>query len=148
MPRPRYTITEDDFQHAYFYLSDKVRTFKVDYVNDGLLSSPEREFVAVTKKKTSATKAVALNAWCEKYLSSAEWTKLKAGIRKRRERWEHHGQQKTLTVSSTVHSYLAKIAERDGVTYNEILEEVLYQTWRSSRRFGGRSIARQTRRKK
>ena len=98
--------------------------------------------------KTAAKKTAALNAWCEKYLPASEWKRLKAGIRKRRERWEHYGEQKTLTVSSTVHEYLVKISERDGVTYNEILEDLLSRAWRGSRQVGGNRTARTSRRRK
>ncbi|MCO6043393.1 hypothetical protein NG895_05690 [Aeoliella sp. ICT_H6.2] len=46
------------------------------------------------------------------------------------------GEQKTLTVNSAVHDYLVKISERDGVTHNEILEDVLSRAWRGSRHIG------------
>lgn len=94
---------------------------------------------------TPARRASALNVWCETYLPASEWIRLKAGIRKRRERWAHHGERKTLTISATAYVYLVKISERDSVTYNEILEEVLAKAWRNSRQIGKARDARRKR---
>lgn len=137
MPRPRYTITEDDYQHAYSYLAPKLRDFSLDLRSSSSLVTAEKNFRKAAEQTTAAKKASALNDWCQKYLPTAEWTRLKAGIRKRRERWEHHGEQKTLTVSSVVHDYLVKLSERDSVTHNEILEDVLSRAWRGSRKISG-----------
>jgi len=136
MGRPRYCITEDDYLHAYFYLSPKVRSHEIEYLKESQEFSAGKSFnrAASSEIKGKKKQAEALNAWCEKHLTSSEWQKLKQAIRKRRVRWEKAGESTTVTVSTKVRDYLANISERDDVTYNEILEHVLANACSSSRK--------------
>ncbi len=130
MPRTKYQITADDCQHARFYLSGKLRNYDIE-IDD--YAKAEKDYQEATLAKGRKKEAELLNAWAEKYLASEEWHKLKAAIRKRRQRWEHYGEQKTITISTKAHKLLNRIAERDQVTFSEVLEHYLSKAIRSSR---------------
>ena len=133
MARPKYCITESDQLHAGFYLSGKWSRYDIEFSDDVNVTTAQKKFYAALDQKGKAKRAEAMNAWCEKYLSTAEWRKLKAAIRKRRARYERYGESTTITVSTKVQEYLVKISERDNVTYNDILEHVLSKTWSGRR---------------
>jgi len=142
MPRAKYQITEDDFQHASFYLSGRLRNYGIEFTDSVNSSKAERQYYEATEAKSRKKKAESLNLWAEKYLSSQEWTKLKVAVRKRRQRWSTYDEQKTVTISAKAHKLLSRVAERDQVTYSEALEHYLAKAIRSSR-----GAARSTRRK-
>ncbi len=88
---------------------------------------------AFTESKGRKNKAESLNLWAEKYLSSEEWNKLKTAVRKRRQRWANDDDQKTVTISAKAHKLLSRIANRDEVTFSEVLEHYLAKASRCSR---------------
>ena len=134
MPRAKYSITKEDLTHAYLYLSDRLRSWSVEFIEEAQ-GEPESEFdKAVDQSKYKpAERVVNLNAWCEKYLPTDEWTKLKHAIRKRRQRQQNYGDQTTVTISTEAHKYLSRVAERDDVTLSEAVEYYLQKAWNSSR---------------
>ena len=127
MPRPKYAITSDDLAHARSYLELQLRTFGI-VLRDGVtLKHAELELVTAATQGTKTDRARQVNAWCERYLSSAEWRKLKIAIRKRRERRKNGERIRTVTVSALSHEYLTKLAKRDNVTFSKVLEKYLGQ---------------------
>lgn len=136
MARPKYTITAADVNHAYFYLSTRLTMHRIDFRGEIELldNSPEREFRELREEKRKDNRARGLNAWCEKYLDSTEWTKLKAAIRKRRERLERYSELKTVTISSKAFELLVKLSARDKVTYSDALEHYLLIAWKGQGR--------------
>lgn len=126
MPRAKYNITTDDFLHANFCLSGRLRNHTIEFDEDVSPLDAEKDYrKAVDHKRPKKQQAELLNAWCEEYLSSVEWTKLKAAIRKRRERYDRFGDLKTVTISTRAHKLLSRVADRDEVTYSEVLEHYL-----------------------
>jgi len=133
MPRPKYRITEDDYQHAHFYLSRSLRDYQIEFNDATSHAKAEKAFYEATDsiKKNRKKKAEQLNVWAEKHLSSKDWQKLKSGIRKRRERWSK--EQKTVTISEKAHKLLIRVSKRDEVTYSGALEYYLEKALRSRR---------------
>ncbi len=133
MARPMYTITASDVTHARAYLEPRIRNFDVGIAENVSHRSAERAFAEAAQEPRKEKRAALLNAWCEKYLSSDEWSKLKLAIRKRRER-RIRTDQKTVTISGRAYSLLAKLALRDEVTYSEALEKHLQRALNAKRR--------------
>ena len=125
MPRAKYQVTDRDYTHVSAYLSDKLQLQAIDTRGDASVSVARRDFLGVVHSGQRKGRAERLNAWCEQYLPAAEWAKLKTAVRKRRERWERHDQLKTITISAKAHRLLARISNRDGVTFSEALEQRL-----------------------
>jgi len=118
----------------HFYIGDRLRNWRIDYIEEAH-GDPEGDFYkAVDQSKHKPAARVAnLNAWCEKYLPTEEWTKLKHAIRKRRQRDERYGEQTTVTISTEAHKYLSRVAERDDVTLSEAVEYYLGKAWSNTR---------------
>jgi len=133
MPRAKYQITEDDFQHASFYLSGRLRNNGIEFDEGVNASKAEKQYYEAIAAKSRKKKTELLNLWAEKHLSSEEWTKLKVAVRKRRQRWSNYDEQKTVTISAKAHKLLGRIAKRDEVTFSEALEHYLAKAIRSSR---------------
>lgn len=140
MPRTKYVITVDDCIHAELYLSRQIRNYDIEFRDDADSLNAEGEYRDATSERKKANRAKHLNEWCEKYLTSTDWSRLKSAIRKRRERMQHFDEQKTVTVSARSHDLLSKIAQRDNVTYSEVLEHYLAKALNSNR---GRPSRRQ-----
>ena len=133
MPRTKYVIAEQDLLHAELYLSARIRNYEIDFRDDVNSLNAEGEYREATAGRKKASRAAQLNAWCEKYLTAGDWSRLKSAIRKRRERTEHFDEQKTVTVSAESHRLLSRLAERDDVTYSEVLEHYLAKALSSNR---------------
>lgn len=133
MPRTKYVITADDCIHAELYLSRRIRNFEIEFRDDTDSMNAEGEYQNATNQRKNSKRAEQLNAWCEMYLTSTDWKRLKSAIRKRRERLQHLDEQKTVTVSARSHELLSKLAQRDDVTYSELLEHYLAKALNSNR---------------
>ena len=133
MPRPRYRITAEDFLHAEFCLSARIRSYRIKFAK-GVASIDARDEYDIAVRTTGKKQGLdLLNTWCEKYLTGAEWTKLKSAIRKRRERFRRGDEQKTVTITAKAHRLLKRLSKRDNVTFSEILEHYLGNAVNSSR---------------
>lgn len=133
MPRTKYVITKDDCLHAELYLSSRIRNYEIDFPDESDCLNAEGEYRAATAERKITSRLELLNAWCEKYLNDNDWSRLKAAIRKRRERLQHIDEQKTVTVSARSHDLLAQLAKRDDVTFSEVLEHYLSKALNSNR---------------
>lgn len=134
MARPKYTITASDVAHANFYLSTRLLMQGFAFGESVPSKVAEKEFREAIEEKGKDKRATRLNAWCEKYLDSKEWAKLKLAIRKRRERLGRHAELKTVTISAKAFELLAKISERDEVTYSDTLEHYLQVAFKGKAR--------------
>ena len=141
MPKKKYCVTDSDYNHARFYLADKLRDYGIQFAEEVSIASARDEFITVTDGGEKKGRANRLNSWCEKYLNGHEWRKLKAAIRKRRERWGNH-EAKSIMITVEAHKLLSGIAKRDNVTFSEVLEYVLLRTANSTRRIPPRSLRR------
>lgn len=133
MARPRYTITAADVVHAGTYLANRLRNMDVRFDEDVSYKTAERKFTEAAAELRREKRAVQVNAWCEKYLSSAEWATLKLAIRKRRER-RVRTDLKTVTISARAFELLSKLSARDDVTYSDVLEKYLLKSLKAKRR--------------
>lgn len=133
MARERYTITPDDEYHATFYLNDRIRNYDIKFLNSVSYSVAETDYRAAVDEKSKGKRAAAINAWCEKYLPGSDWRRLKAAIRKRRERWLHSEDVKTIAISFKAHQLLVKLSKRDNVTFSESMERYLGKALDSNR---------------
>ena len=128
MIRARFEIPTADFLHAFSYLTDGLRSFRLELESSASPSEASRELAAISGLR-SAKRVEMLNKWCSEFLSQTDWRKLKTVIRKRRQRW--------ITVSAKVHQLLVQIAARDNVTFNEVLEHSLAKSAKSTYRIKG-----------
>jgi len=133
MPRPRYRITAEDFLHAEFCMSIRIRTFRIAFGKGVSVLDAEEEYNTAVRSNGKKERLELLNNWCEKHLSGAEWTKLKSAIRKRRERFRRGDEQKTVTITAKAHRLLLRLSKRDDVTFSEILEHYLGNAVNSNR---------------
>jgi len=109
MPRPRYRITAADFLHAEFCLSPRIRSYRITFAKDiASIDARDKYDIAVRTQETKQGLDL-LNKWCEKYLTGAEWTKLKSAIRKRRERFRRGDEQKSVTITAKAHRLLLRL---------------------------------------
>jgi macrodomain Ter protein organizer (MatP/YcbG family) len=136
MVRARFEISPADFLHAFSYLTDGLRSFRLELETSASRSDASRELAAISGLG-SAKRIEMLNKWCSNFLSQGDWRKLKTAIRKRRQRWKNYEDTKTITVSAKVHQLLLRIAERDNVTFNEVLEHSLAKIAKSPYRIKG-----------
>ena len=137
MPRENYIITSDDEFHATFYLSGQLRNYGFKFRDSVSSTQAESDYRAAAGEKTKATRAASLNVWCERYLSKADWRRLKTAVRKRRERWRRSEETKTVTLSAKAHRLLTQISKRDTVTFSQALEHYLAKALNSARGSAG-----------
>ena len=125
MAKSKYTITQQDVAAATTYLSRKL--------DDGYWLSEElsQNTKAEREHKNTKRDPVTLNAWCEKWLDSAQWTQLKNAIRaaRRREADLKRDPPKHITVSHQAWVILRDLSKSDGVTYSEFIETRLEKEW-------------------
>lgn len=144
MSRPKYQVTETDFTHACNYISSKLQNFEFELSEEASTTDAKTAYFEAVQSGSRKARSERLNAWCEKYLSSKEWRRLTAAIRKRRERWARHDQMKSISISSKAHKLLLKVAERDNVTFSDVLEFVLAKAANSALRIPSKSANRRT----
>ena len=137
MPRAIYKITEQDFLHVSQYLYDRVMLRKLHLCEEPSWDTAEKAFFEVYTLSKKSNRSGLLNAWCEEHLTKGDWQKLKAAVRKRRERTVQYGESRSITISKKAHDLLVKIAERDYVTFSDVLESVLPQVLNSARKIRG-----------
>ncbi len=137
MPRDNYVITSDDEFHATFYLSGRLRNYGFKFRDSVSSAQAEGDYRAATSEKTKSARAGALNVWCERYLSKADWRRLKTAVRKRRERWRRSEETKTVTLSAKAHNLLTQVSKRDNVTFSQALEHYLSKVLNSARGSAG-----------
>ncbi len=104
------------------YLTTQVQTGAID-LDDASFQTAQRELAKACLPRSKEEKAKLLNDWCEQYLTSKCWQKLKAAIRKRRER--RKGGTRVVTISARALEQLQKLSKRDQLTHSETLEKYL-----------------------
>jgi len=134
MARPKYSITAADVVHAASYLKPRLQTFAMHLLDDAPYRTAEKAFTEAIEVKAKEERATRLNAWCEKYLPTKEWVKLKTAIRKRRERKTRLGELKSISITDKAFGLLQKLSERDNVTYSDTLEHYLEKAVRGKAR--------------
>lgn len=135
MARTKFVIQAKDFLHASEYLINQLRLRKLELEESVLYSDAEQGLMSILGSGHRANqRATLLQDWCQENLSDKDWTNLKTNVRKRRQRWKNFEATKTITVSAEVHSLLARLANRDNVTFNDVLRFSLNHTARSEKK--------------
>ena len=116
MARPKYRITPEDHWFARRWVEKKL-------ANPGWLGAA-RAFAAQQDWNQREETANALNDWCERWLTSEQWTQLKNAIRASRRR-ARGPDVVTVTLSRYAWSILEFWARRDGCTLSEVIERRL-----------------------
>ncbi len=126
----RYTITPADVSYAHAYLTIQLQTYALK-LRQYVYADAAREF-EIPRGLTREARADRLNRWCEQFLSSSDWTRLKSAIRKRRQR--RKGETKVVTISQKAHKILRQLSKRDHATHSATLEHYLGLALRSKPR--------------
>lgn len=62
MPRPRYRITDEDFLHAEFYLSVRIRNLRIKFARGVSPLDAQKEYDAAVRSEARTQRAKILNA--------------------------------------------------------------------------------------
>jgi macrodomain Ter protein organizer (MatP/YcbG family) len=126
MPRPKYRITNStDYRIAIRYLEQKVQ--EPGWIG-GNARAHGRAAAAFPEHKRGFDN---LNDWCEKWMSSDNWTQLKNAIRTTRMRSSTKASEKpvNVTLSRKAHRILTDLADYEGITMSEYIEKRLKSKW-------------------
>ncbi len=125
MARSRFTITRQDKTAALAYLSNKLRDPYWPSADTARQVKAERQY------KGAKRELVTLNAWCEKWLDSTQWTQLKNAIRAARKRTAdlQRDPPKSVTLSHKAWRIISDLAKRDEVTLSALIEDRLGKAW-------------------
>lgn len=130
MARQRYSITKDDLSYAAKYVASRLQE------NDYWLSPAGNQSEAVEGFQQARGDYVALNSWCETWLSTEQWTTLKNAVRAARKRGRDHAGQNDppvhVTLSREAWKIVSDLSKRDRVTLSEWLISRHRDEWLSS----------------
>lgn len=125
MAREKYTILPAELPVVVRYLTRKCRE------GYWLTKDVSAEFQAAEEYETAKRDVVTLNAWCERWLTDSQWTQLKNAVRAARKRARDLTRDKpvSVTLSRRAWRILHDLAERDGATLSELIEQKLGREW-------------------
>lgn len=121
LQRVQRMIDEKDFSHARAYLIGRLRLFAIEVPKQA-----RDAFFEISSSKI-------LSAWIEENLGPSDIEKLKTAVRQRRMR-ASRSDIRGISVSAKAHELLVGISMRDGVTFSDVLEDVLVRQCRSARK--------------
>jgi len=126
MSRPRYIITPSDLSAAEKYLHRKLHEETL-FDDDDLYPNAKRAF------SRSRGDAIKLNRWCETWLNSEQWVKLKASLRAARKRLNDYindnGPPVTITISRDAWKILSALSKRNKLTLSEFIIKRHEKAW-------------------
>lgn len=126
MSRQRYTITSFDLSAAEKYLHRKLH-------EETLFDDDELYFNAKRAFSKARGDAIKLNRWCEKWLNTDQWVKLKASLRAARKRLndyiDDNGPPVTITISREAWQILSALSKRDKLTLSEFIVKHHEKSW-------------------
>lgn len=130
MARQRYTITESDRPRAAGYIANRLHD------DSYWLSAGGNPPEATETFQTAKSDRVTLNAWCEAWLSTDQWTSLKNALRAARKRDKGRSGKSAppvhVTLSREAWQVLSDLAKRDKVTLSEWLVRRYRDEWAES----------------
>lgn len=114
MPRAKYRIrTEEDYESAKRWLVKKFEQVGWPNVEDA--RKAQARFMLVETPES-------LQAWCDRYLTAQQWKRIRDYIRAARRNSDDY---KSIKISANAWQILSDIAERDTLTYSDIIEKHL-----------------------
>lgn len=116
MARPKYLITPADSSYARRWVEGRL-------ANPAWLGS-DRSWESHQDLSERTETAAELNAWCEHWLDSAQWTQLKNAVRAARKR-ARMNDTVSVTLSRNAWGILSYWAEREYTTLSEVIERHL-----------------------
>lgn len=130
MARPKFVIeTKEDIRNATHWISGQFNNvFKFNFPCEDFeqVDEAKDEFNNLNNNDSSK-----LNIWCEKWLDSQQWMKLKGSIRAKRlkKKRAFSEVEKVITVNLTESSYeiIKRISKRDSVTLSDVIKKYLHQ---------------------
>jgi len=126
MARQRYTITEFDLSAAEKYLDRKLHEETLFDDDDQYLKAKR----AFSKARSDEIK---LNRWCENWLNTDQWIKLKASLRAARKRLNDYiddkGPPVTITLSREAWQMLSALSKRNQLTLSEFIIKRHEKAW-------------------
>jgi len=126
MARQRYTMTEFDLSAAEKYLHRKLHE-KTLFDDDDRYINAKRAF---SKARGDEIK---LNRWCEHWLNTDQWIKLKASLRAARKRLndylDDNGPPVTITISREAWQILSSLSKHNKLTLSEFIIKRHEKAW-------------------
>ncbi len=126
MSRKRYIITPSDLSTAEKYLHRKLHEETL-FDDDDLHINAKRAF------SRARGDAIKLNRWCETWLNSEQWVKLKASLRAARKRLndyiDENGPPVTITISRDAWKILSALSKRNKLTLSEFIIKRHEKAW-------------------
>jgi len=124
MPKKKYTIVKSDLLFARRWIDNKFnakdyKSFSVYMRNRQCVDFALQEYQEVDFRATTK-----LNEWCEKFLTSKDWSKLKTSIRAGRNR-KDKGNRKSIDIDFEAWCKLSAISDSESLTISEIINKYL-----------------------
>lgn len=127
MGRAKYTITEQDLWDAWSW----IRT-QTDVFDRGFSSRLDVDAYLEAKKELEPINSDNLegtNAWCEKWLDSRAWNRLKTTVRAKRMRSTSRRQKKQVTFDYNAWLMLSAIADAENITLSDVVSKHLRKAY-------------------
>ncbi len=126
MSRKRYIITQSDLSAAEKYLHRKLHEETLFDDDDGYPNAKR----AFSRARGDAIK---LNRWCECWLNTDQWIKLKASLRAARKRlndyFDDNGPPVTITISRDAWEILSNLSKHNKLTLSEFIIKRHEKAW-------------------
>jgi len=126
MSRKRYIITPSDLSAAEKYLHRKLHEETL-FDDDDRYPNAKRAF------SRARGDAIKLNRWCESWLNTDQWIKLKASLRAARKRLNDYigdnGPPVTITISRDAWRILSDLSKRNKLTLSEFIIKRHEKAW-------------------
>ncbi|ABC30338.1 uncharacterized protein conserved in bacteria [Hahella chejuensis KCTC 2396] len=123
--RKKYDIQALDYEYAKRWIDNKFHDASFPSETD---AAPERRRRAGRELARAASHG-SLNAWCEKWMSSREWSAMKNAIRAARLRREKQRgtaiPTRGVDLNVMAHQIVSALAKAEGVTISELIERKL-----------------------
>ncbi len=136
MAKKKYSITISDMPFAKSWIDHKINDLDwLSYVDDQLVFA--RRECALEEYQSANELSGELNAWCEKWLSSADWAAMKNAIKQARLRSRRKSGKvsgvKRVDLSLMAHKMVSTLAIQSGMTISEYLEMALETEYNKSK---------------
>ncbi len=126
MPRQRYIITPFDLSAAEKYLHRKLHEETL-FDDDNWYPNAKRAFSRARGDE------IKLNRWCENWLNTEQWIKLKDSLRAARKRLNDYinvnGPPVTLTISREAWKMLSTLSKHNKLTFSEFIIKRHEKAW-------------------
>jgi len=124
MPKKKYTIVKSDLIFVRRWIDNKFNANDYKSFNNHMRNRQCIDVALEEYKKVDFRATVKLNEWCEKFLTSKDWSKLKTSIRAGRNR-KDKGKRKSIDIDFEAWCKLSAISDSEGLTNSQIINKYL-----------------------